>query len=125
MTYHNDTDVFDDLNHLGNLALSRAGKTGPVRDGVQRRIDRLEARLRADEEASQASLASLAPTCWSSNGEAGDGQTVCSVCEEETDEPHPVSLCLANLKASNQVLWGQVGELEEAARKHNEKEWRP
>lgn len=40
-----DTDVFDDLRHIAGLALSRAGKKGPVREGLQRRIDRVEAWL--------------------------------------------------------------------------------
>lgn len=50
MTHHSDTDVFDDLRHIAGLALSRAGKTGPVREGLQRRIDRLEAWVKEAEE---------------------------------------------------------------------------
>lgn len=45
MTHHSDTDVFDDLRHVAGLALSRAGKTGPVREGLRVRIERLEAAL--------------------------------------------------------------------------------
>jgi len=40
-----DTDVFDDLRHIVGLARSRAGKTGPIRDGLESRIARVEAWL--------------------------------------------------------------------------------
>jgi len=44
-----DTDVFDDLRHIAGLALSRAGKTGPIREGLEPRIARVDAALQALE----------------------------------------------------------------------------
>ena len=37
----------DDLRALGALALSRAGKTGPIRAATEQRIDRIAAALKA------------------------------------------------------------------------------
>ena len=44
-----DTDVFDDLRLIATVARSRAGETGPIREGLDPRIARVEAALQAFE----------------------------------------------------------------------------
>ena len=46
MTYHSDTDDFDDLNMVGKYALSYCPTHGPIREAMQRRITRLENALK-------------------------------------------------------------------------------
>lgn len=48
------------------------------------------------------------PLVWESNGEAGDGQTVCSHCGEERDEPHPWSECAPAHFAKVQAIDSEI-----------------
>lgn len=47
------------------------------------------------------------PTHWTSNGEAGDGQTVCDGCETPVDDdsPHAISDCRKVWEAANGQGW--------------------
>lgn len=48
------------------------------------------------------SLAAAGPELvWVSNGEAGDGQNVCSECGMEMDSPHTWKECIAEIKAQH------------------------
>jgi DNA repair exonuclease SbcCD ATPase subunit len=73
-----------------------------------------EARLFAEAADRIESLEADRPALhYESNGEAGDGQTVCDVCKTELDEPHSWAECVECLlksatAASNMV----IGELE-------------
>ena len=55
----------------------------------------------------------LAPTYFASNHEAGDGQTKCQMCEEDTEEGHSLTVCVENMRSENDALWNRVGLLEE------------
>lgn len=82
MTHHSDTDAFDDLRHIAGLALSRAGKTGPVREGLQLRIDRLEAWLTESNKQHGELLTALEESVAA---EAAPPQTIltCVYCGQE------------------------------------------
>jgi hypothetical protein len=52
----------------------------------------------------------FAGTHYESNGEAGDGQTVCDECGHDADEPHPLRRCVAALKAHEAALERELAE---------------
>lgn len=57
--------------------------------------------------------ANLAPTYFASNHEAGDGQNKCTLCDEDAEEPHALTVCIANLRSERDALHGWLGQAEE------------
>ena len=56
-----------------------------------------------------------APMCWQDNGEAGDGQSVCCGCGQDTEDahtPHTWKQCADNIALTRDGLFGQLAELE-------------
>lgn len=58
------------------------------------------------------------PTHWTSNGEAGDGQTVCDGCETPVDEesPHTFADCRKAWEANSGQGWHEAGVAQERIR---------
>lgn len=56
-------------------------------------VETLSAVFKARESALEQPVPTLAPTHWTSNGEAGDGQNTCDVCGADTDEGHTHADC--------------------------------
>lgn len=59
-----------------------------------------------------AAAVTLAPLIWTSNGQAGDGPKMCMHCDEQSDEPHELTVCIDNLRKDRDALHGEIGRLQ-------------